>query len=338
MLQESPSFPAAFVLLLLDVANHAGVPAEVVLSNNDVTREALADPRARVALHAFIRLVERTRALIRDPALGITLGLQTRATLYGSVGFATLSAPTLRTALELAVRYCAIVTDAIALRFREDDRVAELVIEEPADLGPARDVVLFWFLVGIWQVGRSMTGRRGTARLDLTIPEPEYIARFQSLIPAARFGQSRNRLAFDASRLDDAYLLHDASALKVAVELCEKQKDAMGLRGTVAGLVRDLLTRSAGAFPSMEEMAVRLRLSPRTLKRRLADEGMSYRDLIDAERRERALLLLRSPESASSEVAGRLGYANVANFERAFRRWTDMTPAEYRRSLRRGPQ
>jgi AraC-like DNA-binding protein len=74
--------------------------------------------------------------------------------------------------------------------------------------------------------------------------------------------------------------------------------------------------------------------SARTLKRQLAAHGVSFSTLRDNELRDRAMLLLRSPDLSLAEIAVRLGYSNVTNFERAFHRWTARTPAECRRANR----
>jgi AraC-like DNA-binding protein len=76
-----------------------------------------------------------------------------------------------------------------------------------------------------------------------------------------------------------------------------------------------------------------MHLSPRTLKRRLAEHGVTYSSLAEGELREKAMLLLRSVDLSLEQVAERTGYSDVANFTRAFRRWTGQTPAQYRRSL-----
>jgi AraC-like DNA-binding protein len=76
-------------------------------------------------------------------------------------------------------------------------------------------------------------------------------------------------------------------------------------------------------------------VSPRTLKRKLADLGTGFSELLEEQQRERALMLLRSEQLSLEDVAARVGYSDVANFTRAFRRWTGLTPGAYRRAAKR---
>jgi AraC-like DNA-binding protein len=85
---------------------------------------------------------------------------------------------------------------------------------------------------------------------------------------------------------------------------------------------------------SIDAVARALRLSARTLKRKLAAEGESFSALVERERHERALELLRSSQLKLEEVAQRLGYSSVPNFARAFRRWRGESPAHYQRQAR----
>jgi AraC-like DNA-binding protein len=91
--------------------------------------------------------------------------------------------------------------------------------------------------------------------------------------------------------------------------------------------------RPGGGFPTLDAAARTLGLSSRTLKRRLADEGTDFTTLLDEQRRQRALLLLRSANLSVEAVAEQVGYSDVANFTRAFRRWSGTTPTAYRSSF-----
>lgn len=94
--------------------------------------------------------------------------------------------------------------------------------------------------------------------------------------------------------------------------------------------VRGLLKRDAEGFRSATEVAAALSLSSRTLKRKLALRDTSFSALLDDDRRDRALALLEG-DVPLQRVADLLGYSDVANFTRAFRRWTGTSPGHYRR-------
>ncbi len=78
-----------------------------------------------------------------------------------------------------------------------------------------------------------------------------------------------------------------------------------------------------------------LHLSQRTVTRRLAGFGLSFSTLVERQRRDQAMILLRSSRLSVEAIARRLDYASASTFIRAFRGWMTMTPAAYRRELRR---
>ncbi|MBK6533536.1 MAG: helix-turn-helix transcriptional regulator [Deltaproteobacteria bacterium] len=82
---------------------------------------------------------------------------------------------------------------------------------------------------------------------------------------------------------------------------------------------------------TLKRVAAQLRMSERSLQRRLADEGESFDAIVDALRRDLALRYLADPKIAVAEVAYLLGYSEPSPFHRAFKRWTGRTPAEARR-------
>ncbi len=103
---------------------------------------------------------------------------------------------------------------------------------------------------------------------------------------------------------------------------------------SMKALVQRALAAVREAMPSLEQMAERFNMSSRTLKRRLQGEQACYSDLVENELRRRAEHLLREERLPVAEVAHQLGYHDVSNFSRAFRRWTGHTPREFRESRR----
>jgi AraC-like DNA-binding protein len=124
-------------------------------------------------------------------------------------------------------------------------------------------------------------------------------------------------------------------ACRLAREQCERELALVDLQPTFDTRVRGLVLSEEGGYRSLAEVAEELRISPRTLKRRLAEHGTNFSDLRERLQREYALLLLRSTKLSLEIVAERVGYSDGTNFTRAFRRWMGTTPAAYRRGTRR---
>jgi AraC-like DNA-binding protein len=329
---EQRGLPANHALHVVEFVRRYGFPDRELLADLGLSRDDLADPHLTVPLPDAVALIERARTLTGEPALGFYLGLQMSASVHGYLGFAAMSAPTLRDALELVVQYAPIRTTLLGLRLDVTTTDAAIVVEELADLGSARDVVVIALLVGLWQIGNVLLGREvRDSTVDFVFPEPDYYARFKHTNPRARFERSANRLVFDPRLLDAPLVSADPASLRLAKDQCERLLDASSSRSPVVERVRRLVLRRDTGVRSFEELAAAMHLSPRTLRRRLATAKVSFSQLLEEARRDKALLLLRSPELTPKDVAERVGYSDVANFTRAFRRWTGRTPAAYRR-------
>jgi AraC-like DNA-binding protein len=329
---EELLLPAGYALHLLELAKRWHVSEMDLLGDLGLTAQDLADPHLNVPLAGVIALIERARALTGEPALGFYLGLQMSSTAHGYLGFAVMSAPTLREALELAVHYAPIRTNILALRLEDGTPHAAVAVEELADLGPAQDVIILTLLVGLWQIGNALLGREvKESTLEVTFREPSYYARFRQMNPRIKFGARANRLVFDRSLLAAHLVTADPASLRLALDECTRQLDAFAARSPIVERVRRLVLRSDTGVRSFEELAAALQLSPRTLRRRLADAKVSFSALLDEARRDRAMMLLGTQSMSTKDVAERIGYSDVANFIRAFRRWTGSTPATYRR-------
>jgi len=333
---DPPSFPVANVLHLLALGERFGVSRADLLAGADIPLEILSAPSARLPVPAMTRLLERARTLTRQPALGLHIGLDIRPTLYGNLGFALMSSSSVREAIEVAIRFGPIITTALRLRLRVEDRTASVILDEEADFGSARDIVVIATLVSLRQVGTLLAASTvNTTVVELALPEPSYSAELAAAHLPMRFNAPAHRLVFDASSLDVPYTMANPTALLVASGHCEHELERMARPARRVDAVRRLLARADSRCDSLEEVAAALNQSARTLKRHLAAEGASFSALRDVELRDRAIALVRSSTLTFPQIAQRLGYSHVTSFERAFRRWTSTTPSECRRAVYR---
>jgi AraC-like DNA-binding protein len=325
------SLPGAHFLHVLTLAKRWNVEEAAILEGLPFGAKELADPVMTVSVPNVITILDRARALTREPGLGIYLGLQTYSSEHGYLGFAAMSAPTLRHALDLMVTYAPIRTTAFAFSLRTEGARAALVVDERADFGPVRDIVLFSLLIGMRRMASTHLGREhDTTVVHLTLPEPTYYHRFRHVKPEVRFGRRTNELVFDATLLDSPLATADPVSARLAREQCERIFDSIASRSRLVDQVSRLVLKSDGVQRSCEEVAALLDTSPRTLRRRLAEEKTTFLEVRDLELRDRAIVLLRSKDLSLTQIAARLGYANSANFLRAFRKWTGEAATRYR--------
>jgi AraC-like DNA-binding protein len=335
--------PGAYAYELVSLCARWGVTAEALLEGTGLTVAVLKDPATRLPLAVCSTVVERARRLTGEPALAFAMGLHMRLSWHGFLGFAAMTSGTVREALELAQRFIRTRTSAIELSTYVEGTLASMVLEEREPLGPLREFTVIMLLVGIGQIARDVTGQSITGVAECAFPEPAYAAPVLSRAAdlgagTMRFDRPAHRLLFDASILELPVVTSDPAAMELASAQCDRelarQADAEADAGTFLGDVRKAMSpRSGDGFRSLEEVARKLHLSTRTLKRRLAEQGSSFSEVLDEVRRQRALLLLEDRHLALEEVAARLGYSDAANFTRAFRRWTGQTPAVFRGRL-----
>lgn len=335
--------PGAYAYELVVHCDRWGVKPEALLDGTGVTLDALKDPATRLPIVACAALVERAHRLTGEPALAFSMGMHMRLSWHGFLGFAAMAAATVREALQIAEQFSLTRTAAFALSSHVEGSVASLVLEErmPAGASAAlREFAVIALLVGVGRIANDATGKEITGVAECAFPEPPYAAALLARAGSARhgtmrFGQPSHRLVFDASVLDLPLVNADPAAMQLARAQCDRELAALAETAGVVGRVRTALGRrsdggNGNAFATLEAVARRLGASTRTLKRRLAEQGTSFTQVLDEVRQQRALLLLDDRRLSIADVADRLGYSDVANFTRAFRRWTGTTPAAFR--------
>jgi AraC-like DNA-binding protein len=327
---EQDTVPGSYALDLIQLASRWQVSAADLLAGTSLREAHLEEPSTRLPIATMNALVVRAKELTGEPGIGFYMGMKKRLSMYGFLGFAMMSAATVRECLELAVQFTPILTSALTLRLHVEGDVAALVIEQQVDMGEADDVANLSLLVGLTHIGIALTGRNMAGTAEFEMPEPAYYRRFEHLLPRARFGQPSTRVVFDAAMLDLPIATADRAAMRLARAECERAFADLEFDAHIGGRVRRAL-RSGDGLRGLDDVAADLGLSPRTLSRRLAERGLSFSDLVDSERRERAFMLLSGPGVTLEDVTERLGYSTVPNFVRAFRRWTGTTPGAYRK-------
>ncbi|APR82540.1 Transcriptional regulator, AraC family protein [Minicystis rosea] len=321
--------PAAYALQLLDLAARWNVSERDLLEGLDLRAEALAAPGARITYDTLATLLRRTHELTGEPGLAVYMGRQMRLSSHGALGLATMTARSVGDALHLVELFLATRSMIVDLHYRTEEASASLVLEERGPLAnEEREFAILSLVVMFLHIADVIAEQPLHVLAEVTSPEPAYVSRFPDLA-RVRFSMPVNRLVFRTSELQWPLKMADPVTARLARDEVQRELAALGAPSEMIVRVRQAM-HGEGGFRSLDEVAQRLHVSTRTLKRRLADAGTSFTGLLDEVRRDKALLLVDDHRLSLEAVAIELGYFDVANFVRAFRRWTGKTPSEYR--------
>lgn len=329
---DPTGLPAAYALLMLDVAKRWHIDEGELLAGLDLTREQLGEPTLRLPLDTVNTIYQRALDLTEEPGLPFYIGMQMKLSSHGFIGFAAMTADTLAQALELAERFISLRLMGFALRVEREGEQAHVYLTCDIAQQPLRDGAVAALMVGLGQMGQVMTGETLFGLADIDIAMNPRFEEFHYMLPAQiRFARDCNRISFAASYLDLPLLMADTASRQLAVEQCERELVAIGLTNRFVRQVRALIHTPDAGFRSVEAVASELCMSERTLKRQLAQEGTTFSDILEDIRRQKAIELLEDGQLNIERIAEQLGYSDVANFNRAFKRWTGTTPAQYRK-------
>jgi AraC-like DNA-binding protein len=333
---EVPRHSARYFAHWFGVLKALGVDVDTVKRRASA---AALEIDAGVTIAQYDALVrECARASGRDD-LGFLLGREVQLTGHEILGFGILTSPTLDYALSLAARYYRLVNPWVQFSYRRGPQRSEVTMQPRVELPPTalRFLLEVCAVSAHVQVKSQLGSRIVPYDVHVSYAQPPYFERYRELAPA-RFHFADGtlpgvRIVMDTAMVAQPIPMANRSALKMAEARCEDQLRKVTQFSGMTSWVTMMLREANDALPSREDLARLLNQSPRTLDRQLTREGSKFLDIAKRVRHEKACTLLASGLSAT-QVAYQVGYGDVANFTRAFRRESGKTPGAYARSHR----
>jgi AraC-like DNA-binding protein len=335
------SRPAASTELMIRLAGDHGVSLADCLAGSGLTPGEIEDPAAEIRGQQELAVLRNIlRAVAPDAPFALMAGRRYHPTTHGMWGFALLSSPNVRSAIEVSLRYFDLSYSFNRVSFEVSGREARLIYDSSDNPDDLQAALVERDLGALVTFKHDIHGKMLPLQsLQLRTSRPAYAAAFAPLFGVEpRFGAERNCLTFDADMLELRHPLADAFGLRVCEEQCRLLIERRGDRSGVAGTVRAQILRRPGEFPSMKVVAAQLGTSTRTLHNQLARESTSYRELMEEIRETLAEELLSASRLSVDEIAQRLGYADTSSFVSAFKRWKGVPPGAYKRVISSGPE
>ena len=339
---EELVFAIDYSRILAGVLNLSNEQLPSLLAGSRLTPQQFLEMEGYISWADQHQIITNALRLANAPGLGLRAGGRYSLMTHGLVGVATMACPTVLDGLQVVTRYHPTRAQFLqqTLTTDVDHLIAsfELLVEADA----VGQFLLDALLVSQASTLRFLLGDRvENMRIELAFPEPgpdqqDYAALYHQTLPGTLvFDQPANRMILPREYGALPVPTHDAHLQQWALQQCEQQFEQLKRPSAGSQPVTDriltILRQSPGRALNQDQVAYMLNVSPRTLLRRLREEGSTYKQLVDQEQKRLAQYYLEHTHSTIETIAEQLGYHDQSSFRRAFKRWFGLLPSEYRR-------
>ncbi len=327
------SFP-----LMLDVAAQHGADPDKILEHCEFTHEDLQREETLVSFLQAAKFIRHVLAHTPRPDIGLLTGNSYTIATYGVLGYAMMSCPTWLEALRLANSYYKAASSLVHIQITESENMDRVRVQalpfypDLVDIEPFTVEKLFTSLIATTRPLLAKTAYPISAKFSYPAPDyaDEYMAYFKCPL---EFDAGGNYFEWDLETLQQPVLAANAVSAEIARKLCQQFVSQHHQPDGIAHKVSEMLLQQPGRLLSMEEMAERLHVSSRTLRRKLRSEDTTFQAICDDVRHNISRAYLQNSRLSVEEIADLVGFSETTNFRRAFKRWEGQAPATYRRQM-----
>lgn len=329
-----PMISVAAATGLLEAIAAAGGNSEVILNAVRLDRRMLAAPDRVMPAAIFAAILNEAARVTNDGCFGLHFGEHFDPRDIGPLVYVALNSPTIGAGIENVERYlhvydssaqwsCAVEGDRAYIRF-------ELTGLDVKDLRQSNEHGMAIILNTL----RMMIGSHwAPLEVQFAHAAPEQITEHHRIFRAPiLFDLDVNTLVIERGLTEAPVPAADGKLYPIVKRYLDQAVNDLPKEDSFLTGVRTAIAESMReGDPALGRVAKKMGLSPRTLERRLAEHGMRFKNLMDDTRRHFAINYLDDREHTATQVAFLLGYSEVSAFNRAFKRWTGLTPMHYRR-------
>lgn len=339
LVDNERAFSPAKLRKLVQFVHRRGVTAEEVLDDTGIERNALDGSELRISIRQLAQAYRNIRRLAGDAPWAVQFGRELGLTDYGFYGYALICSPTLRKALEFAIKYHQLAAPTVYMEFvpQTGRGLCALRIEDRL-----RDPEIYLFNIEI-QFGLIFSLFRDSVGPDfrfhhvsLRYPEPPYHEALAQILECPiEFQADTNSAHFSADALDAPLRRANLATWQATREICDDLLQRTGSRTCITQSVYEAMIGETIRLRSIDEVAADLGLSQRTLRRRLAEKHTSFRQIRSEILGALAKEFVTNTHMTAGEIAERLGFSDASSFCKAFGKWAGSGMNEFRLRGRR---
>ncbi|MGH6739954.1 MAG: AraC family transcriptional regulator [Bradyrhizobium sp.] len=311
-----------------------GISVRDLFARTGVDAGQLEDVHARISHRQRLAIYRNARRVAKRSDIGLLAGARQRISDYGIYGYAMVSSRTFGDALLFSLDHVTMAGPAVRqISFRIEGGTMAILrshgLDTLGDLLPF--AAEFWRSSVTALFSRVLEAPFPSKRMVFPFPAPVHWRNYERIFNCpVDFDADRMEWHFDASVLELPCPNANPITAKICQQVCEvvltEHPDDSGL----VRKIRAACLNNPNRFPVAADIASELGLSLRTFHRRLAEEGTSYQSIVDGMRRSLATELLENTHMSIDQVAERIGFADATSFRKAFKKWTNRSPTDFR--------
>ena len=327
-----PTSLATLGQIVAGVLEIYGLDAPAMFERHGIDPALLSNPDARIPARSWDSLAREAAEHIPDPAFGLLAARCWHPSNLGALGYAWLTSSTLRTGLGRLVRYWRLLGEASSTRLEESSAGVAIVLARQAPDAVSSAVLVDFvmsLLVDMCRMNAGSSLRPVSVRLRRVRPKGSEVYR-RHFGCVVHFAADRDSFTLARKDVDRTLPTSNRQLAATLDQILVERLAHLDKRNVVARCQARLLDQLSSGEVSENVMAEQLHMSRRTLQRKLANADLTFQKLVDDTRRDLAMRHLDDPRHSITDVTFLLGFSQQSAFTRAFKRWTGISPTEYR--------
>jgi AraC-like DNA-binding protein len=333
-------FPGAELELIAQFMSARGLEEKKWLMGSGLESVVRIDTDAAISLRQFDVVYRNVYRLCASPSLGIEFGQALNLSRWGMLSAALLCANTLGHALAIAEEFRGVLRSRFTMENQMLPGFLEVSILPALNLDfPVNERFAYEVLLGTLQsmISNLLGKPFRFSNLKLPYSRPEYFHHYAQVAEGkVVFNAEVASFAVPKPLVIAPLPLSNRVTRKNVIQHCYQELERVEhtQSGNIVLAVRQIISQS-NAHLGLEEVAEKLSMSSRTLRRQLQQSNIQFRELCKEQRQNLALGLISSGTQSIAVIGQRCGFSDSASFHKAFKRWTGKTPAQYRKQLQK---
>lgn len=304
------------------------------LSQTDFDPARVHEPNAYLSIAEFKKIVAEAYRLSRCPQLGLVFGQSLSIVNHGFLGYAAMSSPTLGAAIHTVLSYLNTRTNFLTMELGHDLERSQMKVKITS---LTDDPVISRFMTELAMIHfikmRTFLINNSTpcSKIELQYSAPDYADYYQQLFQTEIcFNAEYSQIWLDEEEFNAPVNFADDVSYQLAKAQLQEIEKKLKLQEDYASKIKAILLNHNLNHISMEEVASSLCMTSRTLRRHLHRLQVTYQELLDEVREQKAIAFLLDDNISITEISFLLGFNDTSSFTKAFKRWTGKTPSEYK--------